>query len=63
MPDDADNAQDHVERELAVALRIRRPVPNPTGRCHWCDETVAPGRAYCGPECREDAEQAARFRW
>jgi len=61
MPDDADNAQDHVERELAVALRIRRPVPAPTGCCLWCDEP-APGRAYCSSECREDAEQAARFR-
>jgi len=46
--DDADQAQDHIERESPAMLRQRKPEgPHPTGRCHWCDEIVGDDDRWC----------------
>lgn len=60
MADEADRAQQEVERSLAEAVRVsRRPVgPLANGRCHWCDEIVPDDRRWCfGTECREEWEK------
>lgn len=60
MADEADRAQQEVERSLAEAVRAsRRPTgPLANGRCHWCDEIVPDGRRWCpGTECREEWEK------
>lgn len=54
--DDADRASLEEERSLAEALRAARRTagPEPTGRCHWCEEIVNDTARWCGPDCRED---------
>lgn len=59
--DDADKAQDHIERESPTILRQRRPEgPIPNGRCHWCGELVSDEARWCDAGCRELWEQARR---
>lgn len=59
--DEADRASQEVERELAEAMRLRRPAgPAPTGRCLYCDEIVEDQRRWCSIECREGWEKEAR---
>lgn len=61
MADDIDRASQEVERDLAEALRMRRPAgPAPTGRCLYCDEIVADRHRWCSVECREGWEKEAR---
>lgn len=59
--DEADRASQEVERELAEAMRKRRPAgPQPTGRCLYCEEIVPDQHRWCSVECREGWEQEAR---
>lgn len=59
--DDADNAQDHIEREQPALLQQRQPAgPIPNGLCHWCGELVPDEARWCGAGCRELWEQARR---
>lgn len=59
--DDADNAQDHIEREQPALLQQRQPAgPIPNGLCHWCGELVSDEARWCGAGCRELWEQARR---
>lgn len=61
--DEIDRADAEVERNLAQALRQRRPAgPVATGRCLFCDEIVGDQRRWCGVECREAWEREARRR-
>jgi hypothetical protein len=61
MSDEADRAAQEVERELAEAMRKRRPPgPQPTGRCHYCDELVGEHQRWCSIDCREGWEKEAR---
>jgi hypothetical protein len=54
--DDADRADEIIAQTVADALEsARRNVgPLATGRCLWCDDPVAEGRRWCGPECRSE---------
>lgn len=62
--DEADRAQEEIEREAERLMRARRPAgPAATGFCLWCGEPlpmpplcesaamVAP--RWCGPDCRD----------
>ena len=65
--DDADNAQDHIERENVGQLeRAKKPTgPVANGMCHWCEELVADNLRWCpGTSCRDlwDREEAAARR-
>lgn len=61
MPDIADNAQDHIERETAGLLAARKPAgPKADGRCHNCNSLVPPGLRWCDADCREDWERDQR---
>ena len=56
MADDADNAQDHIERENVGQLeRTKKPSgPVANGLCHWCEEIVADHLRGCpGTSCRD----------
>lgn len=66
MTDEADRAEAEIERDLAEALRRRRPAgPEPTGWCLYCGEPLAAEQRWCvGTECRaawewEEARRAA----
>lgn len=63
MADICDLADEHMERENALALRVRR---KPEGRladgtCHNCDDPVAVSVKYCCAECRDDHAKVMRF--
>lgn len=68
MADEADNAQDHMERESAGSLaRSLKPLgPTANGRCHWCDDLIADNLRWCPApsDCRPqwDREQKALAR-
>ncbi len=57
MSDDIDRAQDEVERNLAYALRSRRPLgPEPTGLCSFCESPLGETKRWCDAECRDQWE-------
>lgn len=62
MADPVDIAQDHIERQAPYLLAAsKRPAgPAPTGRCHYCDETVADGMRFCDAECRDEYDKHQR---
>lgn len=56
--DEADQAQDHMEREQAGMLARRKPSgPIATGRCLCCDTLLARGMRWCDSACRDDWEK------
>jgi hypothetical protein len=57
MSDEADVAQDHIEREEALRKKYRklsRLEVEPTGECLNCDTPLANGRRWCDSYCQED---------
>lgn len=55
--DEADRANDEVERSLAEAARLRKPTgPIATGRCLYCDDIVGDTQRWCSVECRDNWE-------
>jgi len=65
--DEADNAQDHIEREnVGFLTRGLKPIgPIANGMCHWCEELVADNLRWCpGGACRDlwEKEHAAAMR-
>lgn len=59
--DDADRADRETERNLASALRLRRPAgPQATGACNFCGEFLPEALRWCDIDCREDWEKGAR---
>jgi len=57
MSDEADNAQDHMEREDVVRRKYRQ-IPTleaeVTGECLNCFEPVGFGMRWCDADCRKD---------
>lgn len=63
MSDDIDRAQNEVERNLAEALRSRKPAgPVANGRCYYCGELLDDVSRWCGARCRDDWEKLTRRR-
>lgn len=59
--DEADRASEEEERNIAEALRTRKPEgPAPTGRCLWCDEPLQYGARWCDSKCRDEWERTRR---
>lgn len=58
--DDIDRANDQAEQMLEFQKRARRPVLQPVGRCHYCDDLRM--GVFCSAECREDYEKEERAR-
>ena len=57
MADEADVANDHVQKTLDLTMRsINTDVPkNDTGECIWCSEPIKDdGRRWCSTECRNE---------
>lgn len=58
MADDADRAQEFVERELEALIRLSRSaerVLKPQGSCYNCEESLRnPDALFCNKECEED---------
>lgn len=60
--DDADRADQEVERMREEALRHRKHDHLPhISRCYNCGE-VAPGRLFCDADCQSDYEKRAAAR-
>lgn len=57
--DNADRAQQHIEKHLARALNNlnRTHIPS-TRKCLYCEEPVEKGR-FCDAECRDEYEKIA----
>lgn len=63
MSDDIDRAQREVERLLTEAQRVRKPAgPQPTGRCHFCDEIVVDQARWCDATCRDGWQREQKRR-
>lgn len=63
--DDADKADEHMEREMAarlLSMRPRGPTLRPALACHYCDEPVAGAQLFCGSACADDWHREARAR-
>lgn len=55
--DEADAANDHVEREREALLAQRKPAgPVANGRCWYCHCQVSRGLRWCDSNCRDDWE-------
>lgn len=55
MSDEADNAQECIERDIENALRKpREQGPQATGHCLNCDTPVAVGVRWCDHDCMSD---------
>mgnify|MGYP003633237076 FL=1 len=61
MSDEADNANDEVQRRLDATLsNVNTEVPeNETGKCLWCEKTLSDKRRWCSPICRNEHEYYA----
>ena len=60
MADEADIANDELERQLNTTLKyINTDIPtNDTKECIWCGESIKQddGRRWCSIECRNEHE-------
>lgn len=58
MADEADLANDELERQLNATLsNVNTDTPeNDTGKCIWCDSPIKEkdGRRWCSIECRDE---------
>ncbi|GHU35860.1 hypothetical protein AGMMS50256_31660 [Betaproteobacteria bacterium] len=55
MSDLVDLANEQAERLACIDLARRAPAgPEPTGFCLNCATPMAPGRRWCGVDCRDD---------
>ena len=64
MSDEADVANDHMEKELALlitAARTTQALP-PSRTCLNCGDPVEGGRRFCSKDCQEDSELRVRQR-
>ena len=64
MSDEADKAQDVIDRMNEQAALLRKPELHYMGFCHNCGEYVEAGRIFCCIDCRDDwqHEQDAKRR-
>ncbi|MBH1983405.1 MAG: hypothetical protein I8H79_12690 [Burkholderiales bacterium] len=66
MSDHVDNTDKIIFAEVARGLAAVRSRPGLVahGRCHYCDEALAPALLFCNVDCRDDydKEQAAKTR-
>lgn len=59
MADDIDRANDQAQQILDMQLRARKPILQPKGQCHFCDDELRFG-VFCTAECRDDYEKEQR---
>lgn len=58
MSDEADRADDQIERQLQTSLSYRKPEgPPPCGHCYNCGEPLHDDRRWCDRECEQDWER------
>lgn len=61
MSDIIDDANDHVERELALRIQAARGVVHQhSPECLNCGDPSLPGSSYCCKDCRDDDEKRKR---
>lgn len=64
MPDEADAAQEEIDRLQQASLEQARKGAiklEATGRCHNCDEPLKlPGQLFCDTFCADDYERRVR---
>lgn len=62
MTDEIDDAQEHIEKSLAMAIAVSqreaaKKAINHTGKCLWCGDKVPKTRRWCSAECRDAWER------
>lgn len=61
MPDEIDNAQDHIERTMAAAIEAQRSKKDeipPCGKCYNCGEPLDSELfKFCDTSCRDDFQR------
>ncbi len=62
--DEVDMASEQEDYARAEALwQVQHhSQPHASGRCHNCDEGLAPGELFCDVGCRQDFEHAAEVK-
>lgn len=53
--DEADQANDNIARDEAIAIKVtanRGPEVDSTGVCLYCTEELTDGRRWCDADCR-----------
>jgi hypothetical protein len=59
--DDADMAQERIEREEKLRLKARAPEgPTAVGYCLFCSQPLRSGLRWCDAECRDAWEMSRR---
>lgn len=64
MADEADKAEEHMERELAMRIRAAsqaKPIQT-TGHCLFCGEDVVDGVRFCSTDCAGDWDREQLIR-
>jgi predicted nucleic acid-binding Zn ribbon protein len=65
MADEADRADENIERQIQSALSKVRQNRGliPTGLCYYCQEPVRPSALFCdGEDCRNDFDYEQKLR-
>lgn len=62
MADIIDQANDHVEMEMAFLLRRRRATIHPVGFCYYCETRIRDGLLFCDTDCAVDYEKEQRIK-
>lgn len=60
--DDADLAQEHLERFEKATLARRKPVLPAVGACHYCGEALSPGLLFCDKDCAASYEEERQIK-
>jgi hypothetical protein len=56
--DEADLANDHIEKEMALRLKTMRHATLPfKGTCYDCDEELQAPKRFCDADCRDMYER------
>lgn len=61
MNDEADIANDYLQQMIDTAITNAHNkatiVPNTTGKCIWCEESIDDNRRWCSVDCRNEYQK------
>jgi hypothetical protein len=58
--DDADMSCPRITLDVEIGIQQARSAPylKPNGKCYSCEECVPDKLRFCGPQCRDDYQEA-----
>lgn len=61
MNDEADIANDYLQQMIDTAITNAHNkatiLPNTTGKCIWCEESIDDSRRWCSVDCRNEYQK------